>query len=181
MLGRARLASTRRTLQSGRYFSAQVDDFVEGITHNLFSEGNHIDTNYSLNEDGVVPLGDAFRNGRLPLLTMRLAEKVVSGKVNASHIKYFGNYKMLEAGDSISHEDFEQLMHDQEEILTTNNTLFVEDAGYGAAAAYRNGGRVITSDAATALIFRNLLVRYYRCIFFALYFTMYRFLFLHVR
>ena len=146
-------------LKCARYFSAQADDdFVEGFTHNLYSEGNNIDINYSLNEDGVVPVGDAFRNARLPILTTHLKEKVASGKVNASHIKYFGDYKLREAGDSISHEEFEELMLAQESFLSTDKALFAEDAGYGAAAAFRNGGRIITSDAATALLYRNLLV-----------------------
>ena len=46
------------------------------------SEGNDFKVNWSLTVDGVVPVGEAFRNARTSLLATRLPSKVTSGVVD---------------------------------------------------------------------------------------------------
>ncbi|KAJ1432747.1 hypothetical protein B484DRAFT_394836 [Ochromonadaceae sp. CCMP2298] len=121
-------------------------------------EGNVYAVNWSLCEDGVVPVGDAFRNARVSMLTKKVGGKVTAGKLDASKPAYSGKYSISESGDSISHEEFSELIAAQHQHLSSGIELFVEDAALGALGAIRNGVRVVTDDAATALIARALLM-----------------------
>jgi ATP-dependent phosphoenolpyruvate carboxykinase len=122
------------------------------------TEGNVYAVNWSLCEDGVVPVGDAFRNARVSMLTKKMGVKVAAGKLEAKNPAYSGKYTVQESGDSISHEEFSEMIAAQQAHLSSGIELFVEDAALGALGAIRNGVRVVTDDAATALIARSLLV-----------------------
>lgn len=122
-------------------------------------EGNEYLVNWSLTYDGIVSAGDAFHNARLQVLTNRLSAKVVDGKVEVSAPHYYGDSKTLEAGENISFEDFDSAFSAQKEYFSSGVTMFVEDQGLGSFSPYRLGTRVVTTDAATALIFRSLLIR----------------------
>jgi len=114
-------------------------------------EGNEYDVNFSVLEDGVTPTGDCFRNARGELLKSCIGDKVTSPKLT-------GAFKVDESGDSISHDDFGALKEAQDDLLSNGTDLFVEDAGLGAASVGRVGARVYTQNAATALMFRKLMV-----------------------
>ena len=122
-------------------------------------EGNVTDVNWSLTGDGVVPVGDAFSNSRLPLLTTRLPVKVEGGKIELKEPIYTGDYKLEEAGEGgFSHSSFGEILESIQSHQSSGVDLFVEDAGVGAYAPSRVGVRVITVDPALALISRSLLI-----------------------
>ena len=144
-------------MQWRRFSDVQTDEWF------LFPrqrEGNIYVVNWSLVEDGVTPVGDAFRNAELSTLTKKLGSKVQSGKVELSKPLYFGDFILQESGDHISHDEFSVLFTEQQRHLESGISLYVEDAGIGAYSHVRNGVRVIAEDPALALIARNLLVRY---------------------
>lgn len=121
-------------------------------------EGNHYATNWSLTEDGVVPVGDAFRNARVALLTTRLGSKVENGKVEGK-VAYTGKYAMKEAGEEgLSHGSFSDALAEQQAYLSSGVELFVEDAALCAFTGGRVGVRVVTDSSAMALIARTLLI-----------------------
>ena len=121
-------------------------------------EGNHYATNWSLTEDGVVPVGDAFRNARVALLTTRLGSKVENGKVEGK-VAYTGKYVMKEAGEEgLSHVSFSDALAEQQAYLSSGVELFVEDAAICAFTGGRVGVRVVTDSSAMALIARTLLI-----------------------
>ena len=114
--------------------------------------------NWSLCEEGVVPKGEAFRNGRVSLLTSRLSAKVMDGKVDVKSPVYTGKYEVAESGDDISHEDFEAMLTAQQEFLSSGTDLFIEDGAICASKSARLGVRVVTDSAASALVARSLLI-----------------------
>lgn len=120
-------------------------------------EGNVYAVNWSLNHDGIVPTKHAYRNGRVPILNNRLGYPASATELSPKSPSYFGPYKISEAGEHISHNDFTVLISDTEEHLSAVE-LFVEDGALGAFNKLRLGTRVVTKDPAVALIFRNLLV-----------------------
>ena len=122
------------------------------------NEGNNYSVNWSLTEEGVVPKGDAFRNARLGVLNSRLSAKVADGKVEVKSPAYTGKYEVVEAGDSISHDEFEALLKAQQEHLSSGMDLFVEDGAICASTVGRLGVREVTDSAASALIARSMLI-----------------------
>eukprot|EP00607_Mallomonas_marina_P003299 CAMPEP_0182428482 /NCGR_PEP_ID=MMETSP1167-20130531/23056_1 /TAXON_ID=2988 /ORGANISM="Mallomonas Sp, Strain CCMP3275" /LENGTH=396 /DNA_ID=CAMNT_0024611417 /DNA_START=101 /DNA_END=1291 /DNA_ORIENTATION=+ len=130
----------------------------EWFTFPRETEGNTYTVNWSLVEDGLVSKGNAFRNARIATLTTRLPKKVESGKVTLDAPIYISDYNVLESGDSISVEDFAMRKGVGQCSLSAGNDLFVEDGGLGALAAARTGVRVVSDNAALALIFRTLLI-----------------------
>jgi hypothetical protein len=138
-----------------RRFSAATENFSVFPRER---EGNSYAVNWSLTEDGVVPTGDAFRNARIPLLTSRLPSKVDNGKVELQGPAYGGSFKVLEAGDSISHDEFNNKFSALQNHLSSGIEIFVEDAALGATSSARVGVRVVADSPVVALINRNLLV-----------------------
>jgi hypothetical protein len=127
-------------------------------------EGNVYDVNWSLTVDGITPIGDAYRNARVPLLTARLPVKVEGNKVELKGPLYTGDYKVTEAGDSISLDDFQEAFDKQVRHFESGIEMFVEDGGLGSHATSRTPGRLVTDNAAAALIARALMV-YLSCKF----------------
>jgi hypothetical protein len=123
-------------------------------------EGNLYDVNFSLNEDGLVPVGDAFRNARLDLLKSKIPAKSQNNIFQLSYPAYFNEYSLQEAGDSISHDDFNSLRKAQIDYFESNIDLFVEDGFLGSYNKERIGVRITSDSPAVALIARNLLVRF---------------------
>lgn len=121
-------------------------------------EGNIYNVNWSLNEDGVVPVGDAFRNARFRILFHRLGVKKSTKVMNLDGPSYEGDYTLCEAGDTITHDDFSDLLSEQRTYLSSGKDLFLEDASMGSHKSIRNGVRVVTTNPAIALIARNLLI-----------------------
>lgn len=124
-------------------------------------EGNIYDHNYSLVDDGIVPEGNAYRNARVALLTNEMGAKINEGKVEVKGPQYFGEFRVSEAGDDMSHEIFSEFFAAQQQELSSIETtpnLFVEDASLGSHTSVRNGVRVTSSNPAVALMFRSLLV-----------------------
>lgn len=123
------------------------------------TEGNNYSVNWSLAEDGVTNSQDAYRNARLPILTNRLSSKVENGVVSLKKPVYTGKSQVQEAGDGISHSDFQNKFSSMQQYLSSGVTLFIEDASLGAYNKSRVGVRVISDDAGVALACRSLLVR----------------------
>ena len=132
--------------------------FVESFVFPREREGNIYDVNWSLTEDGVTPVGDAFRNARFSLIAKRFGIQTDSKVLNIQSPPINGSYKLLEAGDSISHNDFKDFKDAQSHYLSSGVDLFVEDASLGALRDIRVGVRVISDNPAVCLAFRNLLV-----------------------
>ena len=142
---------------ASRAFSARVAAPDGSTVFPNEYEGNIYDVNWSLCEDGVVPVGNAYRNARISLLTNALGAKK-SAPVTTTKPLYFGKYSLTEAGDTVSQDEFSDLFEAQKELLSSGTDLFVEDASLGSYTKTRVGVRVITNDPATALIARTLLV-----------------------
>lgn len=128
-------------------------------------EGNDYWVNWSMTEDGVTPVGEsAFRNARLALLKTRLGISKDAAELNVKGPSLTGQYKVLEAGDSLPHQDFEDFKEAQRKgYLESGIDLFVEDGGLGALSDIRVGVRIIAGNPALALMGRNLFVS--SCIF----------------
>jgi hypothetical protein len=125
-------------------------------------EGRVYSVNWSLNEDNVVPTGEnAFHNARLQLLLNRFPNKVPSSSesIEVKSPSFEGSSAtVLEAGDSISHEEFKQLAKDTQSYLSSGMDLFVEDNVVGSHQQYQLGVRVITEDPSIALLARTFMV-----------------------
>jgi hypothetical protein len=123
-------------------------------------EGDVWDHNYSLTEDGVVNTKLAYRNAKVStiLSTLPPPAKAVAGKVDLKDVNYLGPYELVEAGDAMEHDQFEDVLEEQHDLLSSDKTLFFEDFGLGASAAARVGARMISENPAHALIFRSLMV-----------------------
>ena len=115
-------------------------------------EGNMFSVNWSLNEHGVTPVGDAHRNARAATLEKKLG-------ANASKVALTGKYTVAIAGEGLPHGDFANLISKQRKFLSSGVELYVEDASVGSAHVGRQGVRVVSDSPATAMIARNLLVR----------------------
>ena len=151
------IVSSKRTLST-----AHKTKFVESFVFPREAEGNIYKVNWSLTEDGVTPVGNAYRNPRLSLATKRLGVKQVDNKLlSLQSPNISGTYKILEAGDTISHNDFKDFRDAQKSYLSSGVDLFVEDASVGAFSEVRVGVRIISDNPSLSLIFRNLLVRNY--------------------
>lgn len=122
-------------------------------------EGNNYNVNYSLVEDGVTAVGDAYRNARVPLLATKIGSKINDGVIENTTPTFFGAYDVVEAGDTISHDDFANSFSIMSDHLSSGQELFVEDGGLGAHNKTRLGTRVTTENPALALVMRKLLVR----------------------
>lgn len=122
------------------------------------AEGDVWDHNYSLTEDGVVNTNLAYRNARSSTILNNLPVKAVGGKVDMKDINFQGKYHLMEAGDDMDHDKFEEMLEEQHDYLSSDKVLFFEDFGLGAAASSRVGARMISENPAHALIFRALMV-----------------------
>ena len=123
-------------------------------------EGNISSVNWSLTVDGVVPVGNAYRNGRVSLMTSKLNKKAHERKIELEKPSYFGKYVLSESGDSLSHSAFNNFQTTQQSHFESSGMdLFVEDAGLGALSSVRLGVRVVSDQPALALIARTLLVK----------------------
>jgi len=122
-------------------------------------EGNIYSVNWSLTEDGVVPVGDAFRNARSAVLESKLGAKIEGGKVSVSKPAFNGECAVQEAGADITHGEFVNLLEAQQDHLSSGVEIFVEDAGLGAASANRIGVRVVSDSSAVAMVARNLMIK----------------------
>jgi ATP-dependent phosphoenolpyruvate carboxykinase len=108
--------------------------------------------------EGVVPVSNAFRNARLPILTNHLGIKLDTSIINVSSPNLLGSFVIKEAGENISHDEFNDTFTEVKSYLSSGVDLFVEDGSIGTFKKFRVGARVVTANPATALIFRNLLV-----------------------
>lgn len=163
MLGKFLLRKSS-SLQKNR-FSTSLKSFlpntpvVESFIFPREREGNVYDVNWSLTEDGVTPVGDAFRNARISLITKKLGLQQKDNKIfNIQSPAIHGTYKLLEAGDTISHADFKDFKDAQKLHLSSGVDLFVEDASLGALRDIRVGVRIISDNPAVCLALRHLLV-----------------------
>ena len=146
-----------------RLFSqAQLAGLSRGKDWAVFpneKEGDQYKVNWSLVIDGITPVGDAFRNARLPLLTSKLPAKIdASNKVELKAPLYNAEFSITEAGDTISFDEFQAQMESKVNHFESGIEMFVEDAGLGSYYATRVPLRVVTDDAAIALITRALLI-----------------------
>lgn len=130
----------------------------EWFTFPRESEGNTYMVNWSLVEDGIISKGDAFRNGRVPVLTERLPKKIENGKITLDGPVYVGDYSVVESGDGISPSAFGAKKEALQTILSGGADIFIEDGGLGAFSQIRSGARIVTNSAALALIFKTLLI-----------------------
>jgi hypothetical protein len=148
------------------FSTSQKSKFVESFVFPREKEGNIYKVNWSLTEDGVTPVGNAYRNPRVSLVTKRLGVQQTDPKLlNIQSPVISGAYKLLESGDTISHFVFKDFKDAQKSFLSSGVDLFVEDASLGALSDVRVGVRVISDNPSLSLIFRNLLVRTSRIYF----------------
>jgi len=120
-------------------------------------DGNDLNVNWSLVESGVTNSGLAFRN----VLTTRLLKRIglkdgASGIIDLGKLKV-GKGKLLEAGDHVTHPQFEDQLSVAQEYLSNGKDLFVEDGAIGSHPRFRLGVRVITHSPEIALAYRSLL------------------------
>lgn len=148
-------ACSLRPAQHLSTWTATQDAAKVGTSH---AEGDVWDHNYSLTEDGVVNSKLAFRNAKASTVLNNLPAKAVGGKVDLKDINYTGKYDLVEAGDNLDHDKFEDVLEEQHDYLSTDKILFFEDFGLGAAASSRVGARMISENPAHALIFRALMI-----------------------
>jgi hypothetical protein len=124
-------------------------------------EGNIYKVNWSMVEDGVTPVGDAFQNARFALLATKLGISKQSKLVKVNSPNLLGNFKLLEAGISLSHDEFQDSKTSQKKYLESGIELFVEDASLGSYYDMRVGVRIISDNPSWSLIGRHLLVKKY--------------------
>lgn len=153
-------ACSLRPAQHLSTWTATQDAARVGSSH---AEGDVWDHNYSLTEDGVVNSKLAFRNAKPSTVLNNLPAKAVGGKVDLKDVNYTGKYDLVEAGDNLDHDKFEDVLEEQHDYLSTDKTLFFEDFGLGATASSRVGARMISENPAHALIFRALMVSGVTC------------------
>lgn len=122
-------------------------------------EGNIYTDNWSLVGDGVTPIADAFRNARPELLYTRTGVnvKTITSRLEAQKPAYEGEYKLVEAGDKLSQDEFEEIFADTKSQLSSGVDLFVEDLAVGSFSPESLGVRVITDNANVALMARTFL------------------------
>jgi hypothetical protein len=145
-----------------------VDQTNDWLVYPREKEGNNYAVNWSLNEDGVTPVGNAFRNARLQTLLNRVGTKLSpsmeSVEVKNAALVSKTEEKLLEAGDSVSHDEFQTLLENvQNELSAEKVDLFVEDVSIGSHQKHRLGVRIISDNAALALASRSLLVSLRLC------------------
>jgi hypothetical protein len=122
-------------------------------------EGDDALVNWSLVESGVTNAGLAFHNSSLSKLLKRLGIKDGAKEgIELPTISLKGTEKLLEAGDSLSQDDFGEKLAAAQVYLSAGEDLFVEDLAVGSHPDYRLGVRIITRSPAQALMFRSLLV-----------------------
>lgn len=121
------------------------------------SEGDVYADNWSLCDDGIYSQGKAYRNARLAILTKELGAKK-GEPIKIEKLNYYGKFKLDEAGDSISQQDFTRIAEAQQDHLNSGADIFMEDASLGSYSKTRIGVRVVTLNPAVALIARTLLM-----------------------
>lgn len=123
------------------------------------AEGDVWDHNFSLTEDGVVNSKLAYRNPSVSTLMNNLPAKLAGGKVEMKDVNYLGKFQVVEAGDGVDHDTFEEILEEQHDYLSSDKTLFFEDFGLGTMASTRVGARMISDNPIHALIFRSLMIK----------------------
>jgi len=119
-------------------------------------EGNIYSDNWSLVEHGVTSTENGYKNSRIPLLLSKVQKKVVNNKVE-ENISYSGSYDIKEAGDTLTHEFFEDLLKEHQEYFSHTLDLYFEDAGVVGTNSARVGIRVLTTNPAVALMMKSFL------------------------
>lgn len=159
----------RRNVRSATFATApsKKPKQPESIQFSMNREGDILADNWSLVNDGVTAVGNAYRNARIELLTNRFPVKVEGKKVVLDKISYTGSYKVLEAGDSITHDEFSELLDAATGYLSSGVDLFVEDAAVIPFSPARIGVRVVTDNPAIAALARSILVRHIYLLQFA--------------
>lgn len=137
-------------------YSGLAEDNLQII--NVRREGDNVDDNHSLLVDQVVNSKNAYRNARVPTVVNKLPAKVENGRLLLKNIGFFGNEVVVEAGDTITHDEFKDNLESKRTYLSSGRDLFVEDLGIGASSSLRVGTRIISDNPAHAFIYRSLLV-----------------------
>lgn len=147
---------------STRYLSTQIDHEKEFMVWPRETEGNIMAVNWSLNSDGVVPVGEAnaYRNARIKLLANHLPSKPSDNVVTIKSDSLFNNNKIeiKEVGDNMTSDEYDDLKTSTNDYLSSGVDLFIEDAALGTQSATRIGTRIVTTDPAIATIARSLLM-----------------------
>lgn len=142
----------RKNIQSSAVETAEFFSYPRQQEGNIYAD------NWSLTEDGVTPNVSAFRNAKLQTLLTRIGTKAAGNKVElktAFPVK--PKVEVHEAGDSISHDEFQGLFLDTTSKLS-DSELFLEDGAVGSFSGSRLGARVVSDNAAIALAARSLLI-----------------------
>ena len=115
---------------------------------------------HSLISDGVTPNGNVYLNYALSKKDVLL--KLLGIKSNSKielNVSVSGEYKIEEAGENISHEEFEELFKGTEAYLQAGEkSLYIEDGGLCTSSSSRVGLRVVSDDPSILLIARSLMV-----------------------
>lgn len=148
---------------STRYLSTQIDNEVkEFMVFPRESEGNDYSVNWSLNLDGIAPIGktNAYRNARMKLLSSHLPSKAVDNVVTIKSNSLFNknNTDIKEAGDNMTTDDYLELKSSSNEYLSSSGDIFIEDGALGTQSSTRVGTRIVTTNPTVATIARSLLI-----------------------
>lgn len=117
------------------------------------NEGDIMKVNWSLVEDGVVNTNKAYLHADRNFLA-----KHTTTDANATASFWGKQEAVLEAGNNLPHEDFEEAFSQTTNHLSTNKILFVEDHSVGSHRDTHLGVRIITDVAHVASASRSLLV-----------------------
>lgn len=168
--------SIQRKCGSVRFYTNYPQKEVSHENWILFPrerEGNVYSDNWSLVEHGVTPVGSAFKNGRLTFLLSKLPSKVVEGTVEVPTLKYSGVTQIVEAGDSISHEAFSEILLKTQKFFSSGIDLYFEDSAVVATHGARVGVRILSNNPAVSLVARSFMVTFARLLIIMLLVSFY--------
>ena len=123
------------------------------------NDGNQYSVNWSLVQDGIIPKQHAYKNAKKNVLLTHMGLKSTDNQICFKALNFAGKCTMKEAGDSIDHDTFQQLLEETQDTLSSSDVLFVEDGAVGVNQANRVNVRLISRDPELSLAARNVLVR----------------------
>jgi hypothetical protein len=126
-------------------------------------QGRDYSLNHSLNRQSIVPIGDAFLNPSVSMLSSKLGIKAGAGGGNS--LKVAGPdpaapvHPLLEAGTAeLSFDAYDDIAEAAQGHLSSGVDIYVADGTAGSYRGARVGVRIITDDPAVCMAARSLLV-----------------------
>lgn len=121
------------------------------------SPGNTYSVNWSLVDSGVIPVGNCFHNLKTDSLLKYITQASKKDPYDLSSVRVDQVGRYVEAGDSITHQEFASLLSNCQGALSSGADLFVEDGATGSHPSFRLGVRVVTDRPSLALALRYMM------------------------